>query len=331
MISSTLVTVAFGMYGWGQYMCWSESRVGLSGLATDQSTFHEKLKFRLAMYNLREVVLRIFCVREREHLWFSWRQERDIKPAAFGKLVSSLLYEKRFGPYFIEPVIAGLGEVLISDLASSSQNLIVFEIRTINPTFSRAISLGRPWFQTWIRMASLWRVPVPSNCLVCASLCGVQVRWKLMVFLHQCLWRQRLLGMEPEELFETISQCLLAGKIVSGCYFQFTLSQFDSLQDSTETVSVAGEPTSISCTACSDFSYIPQLWMKLVDCFDFSLADVRTRSSLGLWEAVWIELVLPCWMKTFSSRLWLDVDVDLLEGLAHSRRYSSWSADWWIL
>ena len=31
---------------------------GLSGLATDQSTFHEKLKFRLAMYNLREVVRR---------------------------------------------------------------------------------------------------------------------------------------------------------------------------------------------------------------------------------------------------------------------------------
>jgi 20S proteasome subunit beta 3 len=39
-------------------------------------------------------------------------QERDIKPAAFGKLVSSLLYEKRFGPYFIEPVVAGLGEVV---------------------------------------------------------------------------------------------------------------------------------------------------------------------------------------------------------------------------
>lgn len=38
-------------------------------------------------------------------------QEREIKPAAFGKLVSTLLYEKRFGPYFIEPVIAGLTEV----------------------------------------------------------------------------------------------------------------------------------------------------------------------------------------------------------------------------
>jgi 20S proteasome subunit beta 3 len=39
---------------------------------------------------------------------YSLREERDMKPASFGKLVSSLLYEKRFGPYFIEPVIAGL-------------------------------------------------------------------------------------------------------------------------------------------------------------------------------------------------------------------------------
>ena len=58
------------------------SYTGLAGLATDQDTFNEKLKFRIAMYGLRE--------------------ERDIKPASFGKLVSSLLYEKRFGPYFIE-------------------------------------------------------------------------------------------------------------------------------------------------------------------------------------------------------------------------------------
>ena len=29
--------------------------IGLSGLATDQSTFCEKIKFRLAMYKLREV------------------------------------------------------------------------------------------------------------------------------------------------------------------------------------------------------------------------------------------------------------------------------------
>jgi len=31
-----------------------------------------------------------------------------MKPATFGALVSATLYEKRFGPYFVSPVIAGL-------------------------------------------------------------------------------------------------------------------------------------------------------------------------------------------------------------------------------
>ena len=31
-----------------------------------------------------------------------------MKPSTFANLVSSMLYEKRFGPFFCEPVIAGL-------------------------------------------------------------------------------------------------------------------------------------------------------------------------------------------------------------------------------
>ena len=31
-----------------------------------------------------------------------------MRPATFGALVSATLYEKRFGPYFVSPVIAGL-------------------------------------------------------------------------------------------------------------------------------------------------------------------------------------------------------------------------------
>lgn len=127
--------------------------IGLSGLATDQSTFHEKLKFRLAMYNLRE--------------------ERDIKPAAFGKLVSSLLYEKRFGPYFIEPVIAGLGEDNKPYLFSSD-------------------FIGAPMIPD-----------MDTNGFVVAGTCTEQ-----LYGMCESMWRQ---GMEAEELFETISQCLLAG------------------------------------------------------------------------------------------------------------------------
>lgn len=62
--------------------------VGLGGLATDAQTLYQKLVFRHNLYKLRE--------------------ERDMKPATFGWLVSSLLYERRFGPYFASPVIAGL-------------------------------------------------------------------------------------------------------------------------------------------------------------------------------------------------------------------------------
>jgi len=62
--------------------------IGLCGLASDVTTFWQKLQFKMNLYKLRE--------------------ERDIKPTSFAKLVSATLYEKRFGPYFIEPVIAGL-------------------------------------------------------------------------------------------------------------------------------------------------------------------------------------------------------------------------------
>lgn len=62
--------------------------IGLPGLATDTKTVYEKLRFRLNMYELRE--------------------NRRIKPKTFSSMVSNLLYEKRFGPYFIEPIIAGI-------------------------------------------------------------------------------------------------------------------------------------------------------------------------------------------------------------------------------
>jgi len=62
--------------------------LGLPGLATDTQTVHERLKFRLNLYELKE--------------------SRHIHPKTFGNMVSNMLYEKRFGPYFVEPVIAGL-------------------------------------------------------------------------------------------------------------------------------------------------------------------------------------------------------------------------------
>jgi 20S proteasome subunit beta 3 len=62
--------------------------VGLPGLATDVLTVSAQMKARTALYKLRE--------------------EREMRPETFMNMTSSLLYERRFGPYFIEPLIAGL-------------------------------------------------------------------------------------------------------------------------------------------------------------------------------------------------------------------------------
>ncbi|EMD36279.1 20S proteasome subunit beta 3 [Gelatoporia subvermispora B] len=70
--------------------------VGLPGLATDVTTLHQQFRYRLNMYTIKE--------------------EREIEPETFAHLVSSTLYEKRFGPYFIEPVIAGLQKTPSGDL-----------------------------------------------------------------------------------------------------------------------------------------------------------------------------------------------------------------------
>lgn len=64
--------------------------VGLAGLASDVQTVKNVLQYRLGLYELNE--------------------EREMTPKVFSKLLSNLLYEKRFGPYFIEPIVAGLDE-----------------------------------------------------------------------------------------------------------------------------------------------------------------------------------------------------------------------------
>ncbi|KAI7879009.1 N-terminal nucleophile aminohydrolase [Lichtheimia hyalospora FSU 10163] len=65
-----------------------KSFIGLPGLATDVLTLAERFRFKTNMYKMRE--------------------EREIEPKTLAHMVSSTLYERRFGPYFVEPVVAGL-------------------------------------------------------------------------------------------------------------------------------------------------------------------------------------------------------------------------------
>ncbi|EFC46517.1 predicted protein [Naegleria gruberi] len=123
--------------------------IGLNGLATDVQTVNEKLKFRMNMYNLKE--------------------ERDIKPSSFANLMSNILYEKRFGPWFIEPVIAGL---------EGPEN---------KPFICAQDLIGAPCF---------------TDNFVVSGTCS-----EALYGMCESLYKP---DMEPEDLFEVISQCLLA-------------------------------------------------------------------------------------------------------------------------
>ena len=62
--------------------------IGMSGLATDMHTLRATFEFKHKLYELRE--------------------NRAMEPKTFASVVSTTLYEKRFGPYYVEPVVAGL-------------------------------------------------------------------------------------------------------------------------------------------------------------------------------------------------------------------------------
>ncbi|KAM3139843.1 hypothetical protein pb186bvf_008085 [Paramecium bursaria] len=64
--------------------------LALGGLATDIQTFHALMEYKLNLYNLKE--------------------NRKMKPSTFANLVASSLYERRFSPFFVSPIVAGLEE-----------------------------------------------------------------------------------------------------------------------------------------------------------------------------------------------------------------------------
>jgi 20S proteasome subunit beta 3 len=122
--------------------------VGLAGLATDVLTVSNLLKFRMNLYELKE--------------------ERTMSPKVFSNLLSTLLYEKRFGPYFIEPVVAGLDE-------------------NDEPFLSGMDLIGAPVYTDDFVVTGTATANMYGMC--------------------ETLYRK---DMEPEELFETLSQALLS-------------------------------------------------------------------------------------------------------------------------
>jgi len=122
--------------------------VGLAGLATDVQTMSQLLDFRIKLFSLRE--------------------ERVMQPQTVGNLISSMLYEKRFGPWFTEPVVAGLDK-------DHKPFLCAFD-------FIGAMSKAQDFVVSGTSSEQLFGV--------CES-----------------FWRP---GMNKDELFETLAQCLLS-------------------------------------------------------------------------------------------------------------------------
>ncbi|KAG6332068.1 hypothetical protein ID866_7022 [Astraeus odoratus] len=127
--------------------------IGLAGLGTDVITLRERFRYRVNMYTIKE--------------------EREIEPETFAHLVSSTLYEHRFGPYFVEPVIAGLAKTPSGG---------------VRPFIAAADLIG------CLNFAKDFVVAGSAS----SKLYG----------LAEGLWEPDL---ESEDLFETISQTLLNG------------------------------------------------------------------------------------------------------------------------
>ena len=132
-----------------------KTMIGMTGLATDSQTVYQRVRMKANIYRLRE--------------------EREMKPQVVASMVSSLLYEHRFGPYFVEPVVAGL---TTGGAREGEEN---------KPFLCGMDLLGAPMFAEDFVGAG---TSIDGIMGVCES-----------------LWKPDL---EPEDLFEVISQCLLS-------------------------------------------------------------------------------------------------------------------------
>lgn len=165
--------------------------VGLAGLATDVQTLHHLLDFRRNLYELHE--------------------ERELSPPVLASILSHLLYERRFAPYFIEPIIAGL--VVEEDDSekgskTSSEGLTsaaaATTITTTPPqappsSSSKGTKGVRPYLAT---MDLIGCVETETKDFVVSGTCTGN-----LYGMCESLYRP---NQSPDELFETLAQTLLS-------------------------------------------------------------------------------------------------------------------------
>ncbi len=151
------------------YRVSDRTMIGMTGLVSDVQTLINKFTFRKNLYELRE--------------------SRPMKTHVFANMVSSLLYERRFGPYFMEPVVVGLEEATPAAGAAGAgaAEAKEGEEKQWKPYLCGMDLLGAPVYTSDFMVAGTTSDQLHGVC--------------------EAMFRP---DMEPEDLFETISQCLLA-------------------------------------------------------------------------------------------------------------------------
>lgn len=113
---------------------------------------------------------------------YAMKEDRTISPETFTHLVSSTLYEKRFGNFFVEPVVAGLKDDGTPWIASTDVIGCASALATIGAAHPPGINFAKDFVLAGTASEKLYG-------------------------MAESLWEPDL---GPDELFETISQALLS-------------------------------------------------------------------------------------------------------------------------
>merc|ERR550539_2260991 len=141
------------------YPVTSKTVLGLGGLITDAQTFSNKLQYESRMYKL-------------EH-------GREMNPKVVAKVTSKTLYEKRWSPFFLDPLVAGIdrnGNTYVAgmDLIGATETPNVFVtggtsadmITGITETVAQNLTDDTPPKEVMERLVEAVRSGVNRDCLV---------------------------------------------------------------------------------------------------------------------------------------------------------------------
>lgn len=149
----------------------SDLRLGLQsvGISGDFEKIFEYNGVYLALTGLATDVQTLSIDFRKKHNLYELREERRMEPQTMANLVSSTLYSKRFGPYFVGPLVAGLNS-----------------------------STNKPYICSFDSIGCIEH----ANDFVVVGTASDQ-----LYGMCESLYEPNL---EPEDLFETISQALMS-------------------------------------------------------------------------------------------------------------------------